>query len=147
MTNSVHQKPKTSVELFQTGNDKTHRKLTQKLEILLGDESPRFGFSDEYQHLTLQEFQENFEWEVSYSVVTNWNLEVGPISYETELECEDKEECLSFINGDQVMEEPDSYEVLENSEHDLFLEVGGRSLKVEVTKLRLKSKEPSLEKL
>lgn len=139
MTNSVHQKPKTSVELFQSGDDKTLRLLTRKLETLLGDESPRFKFSDEYQqyqHLTLQEFQENFEWEESYSVSTEWNLD---ISYETELECEDKEECLSYINGDLVMEEPDIYELQKNSSSEVFVNGYEHIPVVDVTNLRLKS--------
>ena len=145
MTICTDQKQKTAVELFQLKDDRNHRQLTSKLESLLGDYSSGNYTSDEYQHLTLQEFQENFDWEVSYSVETIWDVKVF-CSHETVLKCEDKEECLSYINGDQEMEEPDSDEVeVDLHHHEPELSVSEQNLIVEVTDLRLKSKEPSKE--
>ena len=142
MTTCTDQKQKTAVELFQLKDDPDHRQLTRKLESLLGDYSSGNYTSQEYQHLTLQEFQENFDWEESYSVETLWEVKIL-CSHYTVLECEDKEECLSYINEDQVMEEPDSDEV--DLYHEPEFEVSEQNLIVEVTNLRLKSKEPSKE--
>ena len=140
MTTCTDQKQKTAVELFQTGDDTIHRQLTMKLESLLIDGTDDH-IRDEYHHLTLQEFQENFEWEESYVIEVYWKIFVlyGTFS---EVECKNREEFLSYINGDLSKEKPDFNDEL-LSDYNPEITVNDYDPGVDVTNLRLKSKEPS----
>ena len=122
MSNATQEKQKTAVEIFQTGRPLGHYCLTQALGRLLSNESV-------VSHLTLQEFQDNFEWDESYSVKASWEVFV-PDHTQT-FECSSKEEALAYVRGEKEVEEP---EVELSVEDDC-------SLVIEVKNLRLKPQQ------
>ena len=129
MSNATQEKQKTAVEIFQTGGQSGHYCLTQTLGRLLSNESV-------VSHLTLQEFQDNFEWDESYSVKASWEVFV-PDHTQT-FECSSKEEALAYVRGEKEVEEP------EVSPLDLGWELsveGDCSLVIEVKNLRLKPQQ------
>ena len=75
MSNATQEKQKTAVELFLTGDEKIIRSLTLELGRLLSREYDCW-FHDDTKHLTLQEFQDNFEWDESYSVRASYGVEI-----------------------------------------------------------------------
>jgi len=137
MSNATQEQQKTAVELFQTGDEKIIRSLTLKLGRLLSKESDRW-FHEDTKYLTLQEFQDNFEWDESYSVKAEWETEILN-TYDKELECSSKEEALAYVRGEKELEEPDL--------SDYYPEYGltggfGCSLLIEVKNLRLQPQQP-----
>ena len=95
-------------------------------------------FHDDRRQLTLQEFQDNFEWDESYSVEAEWETEILN-TYEQEVECSSKEEALAYVRGEKELEEPD----LSEYDPEYGLTGGfGCSLVIEVKNLRLKPQQP-----
>jgi len=137
MSNATQEQQKTAVELFQTGDEKIIRSLALKLGRLLSKESDLW-FHEDTKHLTLQEFQDNFEWDESYSVEAEWETEILN-NYDQELGCSSKEEALAYVRGEKELEEPDL--------SDFYPEYGltghqSCSLVIEVKNLRLKPQQP-----
>ena len=134
MTNATQEKQKTAVELFQTGDETIIRSLNLKLGRLL---SKKFDlwFHEDTKHLTLQEFQDNFEWDESYSVKASWEVMVP--DHTMTFECSSKEEALAYVHGEKYVEEPDLSDF--RPEWDLAVETEDCSLVIEVKNLRLKT--------
>ena len=139
MTNATQDKQRTAVELFNTGDEGTIRRLTRKLIRLLNNESDfYFWDEEETKHLTLKEFQNNFEWDESYSVKASYGVEMLNDYIQT-IECPTKEDALAWVNGENELEEPDLYDFYPefefNGEERICLVVG-------VSNLRLKTEQP-----
>ena len=137
MSNATQEQQKTAVELFQTGDEKIIRSLTLKLGRLLSKKSDLW-FHEDTKHLTLQEFQDNFEWDESYSVEAEWETEILN-NYDQELECSSKEEALAYVNCEKALEMPDwsdFYPDVVLTGHQTC------SLVIEVKNLRLKPQQP-----
>jgi len=136
MSNATQETQKTAVELFQTGDKNTIHHMSRKLGRLLSGEYDRYFHNDTAKHLTLQEFQDNFEWDESYSVKASWELEIS--DYTQTFECPTKEDALAWVNGENELEDPDV------SLYDLDWELTGDdhcSLVIEVKNLRLKPQQ------
>ena len=129
MSNATQEKQKTAVEIFQTGRPLGHYCLTQALGRLLSNESV-------VSHLTLQEFQDNFEWDESYSVKTSYEMSIEDHTHT--FACLSKEEALAYVNGEEELGEPDMSNFY--PEWDF---AGGEesSLVIEVENLRLKPQQ------
>lgn len=139
MTNATQEQQKTAAELFNTGDENTIRSLTKRLNCILNNKENDYWFyHEETKHLTLQEFQSNFEWDESYSVEAEWETEILN-NYDQELGCSSKEEALAYVRGEKELEEPDL--------SDYYPEYGltghqSCSLVIEVKNLRLKPQQP-----
>lgn len=140
MSNATQEKQKTAVELFEEGDKKVICFLTNKLFRLLNKESDFFPFHDYTKHLTLQEFQDNFEWDESYSVKASWEVVVS--DHTQTFECSSKEEALALVNGQKELEEPDMSDFY--PEWDLAGD-DHCSLVIEVENLRLKPQQPKTQ--
>ena len=137
MSNATQETQKTAVELFQTGDERIIHSLALKLERLLNKKSCRW-FHEDTNHLTLQEFKDNFEWDESYSVEAEWETEILNTHDQT-YECSSKEEALAYVRGEKELEEPD----LSDYCPEYGLTGGcGCSLLIEVKNLRLKPQQP-----
>ena len=136
MSNATQEQQKTAVELFQTGDEKIIRSLTLKLGRLLSKKSDLWFYEDT-KHLTLQEFQDNFEWDESYSVKASW--EVFASDFVQTVPVSSKDVALSFVNGENQVEEPDWSDYCPE-----FMSAGDGqcSLVIQVKNLRLKPQQP-----
>ena len=106
MSKATQEQQKTAVELFNTGDKMTIHYLARKLGRLLSGETDCPWMDKSTSHLTLQEFKENFDWDESYSVKSNW--EVGTLTpYPHEHECSSKAEALSYLKGEKRLEVPE----------------------------------------
>ena len=137
MSNATQEKQKTAVELFQTGDKNIIHHMSRKLGRLLSGEYDRYFHNDTAKHLTLQEFQDNFEWDESYSVKASWEMYIQ--DYTRTFACISKEEALAYVNGEEELGEPDMSNFY--PEWDF---AGGEesSLVIEVENLRLKPQQP-----
>ena len=134
MSNATQEQQKTAVELFKSGDETMIRSLHLKLNRFLNGKPDYPRFHSHVQHLTFQEFQDKFDWDESYSVVTSWETEILN-SYKSTHQCSSKEEALSYVRGETDLEEPDL------SDYYPEYELTGAyncSLEVEVQNLRLK---------
>ena len=138
MTNATQDKQRTAVELFNTGDEGTIRHLTQKLIRLLNNESDVWFSAEETKHLTLKEFQNNFEWDESYSVKASYGVEMLNDCTRT-FDCPTKEDALAWVNGDNELEEPDLDDFYPEYEFNGEERI---SLVVKVSNLRLKTEQP-----
>lgn len=137
MSNATQEKQKTAVELFQTGDKNIIHHMSRKLGRLLSGEYDRYFHNDTAKHLTLQEFQDNFEWDESYSVKTSYEMSIEDHTHT--FACLSKEEALAYVNGEEELGEPDMSNFY--PEWDF---AGGEesSLVIEVENLRLKPQQP-----
>ena len=137
MTNATQEQQKTAVELFQTGDKNIIIHMRRKLGRLLSGEFDRPYHFDAIKHLTLQEFQDNFEWDESYSVKTSYEMSIEDHTHT--FECSSKEEALAYVNGEKELDDPDMSDFY--PEWD-FAGYDRSYLVIEVKNLRLKPQQP-----
>ena len=137
MTNATQEEQRTAVELFQTGDKGIIHGLARRLGLLLSKESGCPWMDKSTRHLTLQEFQDNFEWDESYSVEAQWEVFVE--DYTRTFDCPSKEDALAWVDGKNQLEEPDWSDYCPG-----FMSSGDGvcSLVIQVKNLRLKPQQP-----